>query len=256
MLVVKSFTTPLVWALVLLMLGAALTRPGRRKRLFAAGRLLLLLGIVLLAGLSLRPVANLLAYPLESRYPQPSPETLNQLDVIVVLGGGMHPSGALRREAELDQFSYPRFCQGVRVFRQNNAGLLAFCGGPPWLGAESEAETMKTIALHLGVPAERILTETQSHNTFENLAKLAPLLPPGQGRRIGLVTSAMHMRRAVGVFAGQFPHDTVVPIPVDYSYDPIRWIQRSFVPSVRNLEQSSNALHEWIGLLWYRLRHR
>ncbi len=256
MLVVKSFTTPLVWALVLLVLGAALTRPGQRKRLFAAGRLLLLLGILLLAGLSLKPVANALTYPLESRYPPPSPEALNQLDVIVVLGGGMRPSGALRQEADLDEFSYPRFCRAVRVLRQNNAGLLAFCGGPPWPEAESEAEVMKTIALDLGVPAEKMLTETESHNTFQNLANLARLLPAGQGRRIGLVTSAMHMRRSVGVFARQFPHDTVVPIPVDYSYDPNRLIQRAFVPSVRHLEQSTSALHEWIGLLWYRLRHR
>ncbi len=256
MIVVKSFTTPLVWALVLLVLGLALTRPGRRKRLFAAGRLLLLLGIVLLAGLSLKPVANCLTYPLESRYPQPAPEALGELDIVVVLGGGMHPAGQLRREAELDEFSYPRFCQGVRVFRQNNVGLLAFCGGPPRAGAQSEAETMKTIALHLGVPAEKILTETQSHNTFENLANVARLLPAGQGRRIGLVTSAVHMRRSLGVCARHFPHDMVVPIPVDFSYDPTGWSQRSIVPTIGNLEQSSSALHEWIGLVWYQLRHR
>jgi uncharacterized SAM-binding protein YcdF (DUF218 family) len=255
MLVVKSFATPLVWVLVLLALGLALTRPGRRKRLLAIGQLLLLLGIVLLAGLSLKPVANLLTYPLESRYPPPSPEVLDKLDVIVVLGGGLHPSGQLRREAELDQFSYPRFCQGVRVLRQNEAGLLAFCGGPPRRGAESEAETMKMIALHLGVPEEKILTDTQSHTTFENLANLARLLPAGQGRRIGLVTSAMHLRRSLGVFARQFPHDTAVLIGVDYSYDPTGWTQRSIVPSVRNFQQSSSAIHEWIGLLWYRLRH-
>jgi uncharacterized SAM-binding protein YcdF (DUF218 family) len=244
-----------MWVLLLLVLGFVLTRPGRKKRLVAVGRLLFLLGIMLLAGLSLKPVANCLAYPLESRYPSSSPEALGKLDIVAVLGGGMHPPGPLQREAELGALSYPRFCQAVRVFRQSNAGVLAFCGGSPWPEVESEAETMKAMALHLGVPGEKILTETQSHNTFENLANLVRLLPAGQGRRIGLVTSAVHMRRSCGVFAQQFPHDTVVPIPVDYCYDPIRRIQRSFVPSARNLEQSSSALHEWIGLLWYRLRH-
>jgi hypothetical protein len=71
MVVVKSFTTPLVWVLVLLVLSLILTRPGRRKRLFAVGRWSLLLGTVLLFAFSLNPVANVLAYPLESQYEFP-----------------------------------------------------------------------------------------------------------------------------------------------------------------------------------------
>jgi uncharacterized SAM-binding protein YcdF (DUF218 family) len=256
MLIVKSLTTPVVWVLLLLALGLILSWQSRKKRLAVAGRFLLLAGLVLLGALSLEPVANFLSYPLESRYPPPAPEALGRLDIIVALGGGMHPAGYLRREAELDKFSCPRLCHGVRIFRQSDAGLLAFCGGPPRPGVESEAETMQTLALDLGVPREKILTETQSHNTFQNLANLARLLPPGQGRRIGLVTAAMHMRRAHAVAARQFPEDTIVPLPVYYTYDPTGWSQRGFVPTVGHLEQSSNALHEWLGLLWYRLRHR
>jgi len=254
MTVLKSFTTPVVWVLVLLVLGLALTRPTRRKQLLTAGRFLLLMGLVLLAVFSLKPVANLLTYPLESRYQRPSPAVLGKLDVVVVLGGGTYPSGSLRKEADLGKYSYPRFCQGVRVFRQSDAGWLAFCGGPREEGAQSEAETMKVIATDLGVPGDRILMETQSRTTFENIANLARLLPAGQGRRIGLVTSALHMRRSHGVFTRQFPHDTIVPIPVFYTYDPTGWSQRSIVFSVGNLEQSTIALHEWIGLAWYWLR--
>lgn len=261
MVVVKSFATPILWVLTLLVLGLILTRYHRRRdakprATVRVGRFLLLLGLVLLIVLSLHPVANLLTYPLESRYQPPPAEQLRGLDAIVVLGGGSYPAGDLRSEAELGPYSYARFCQGIRIFRESPAGLLAFCGGAPRPGAESEASIMRTLAVRLGVPAEKIVVETESVNTFENLANLARLLPSGPGRRIGLVTSALHMRRSFQVGAGQFPHDTVLPIPVHYTYDPLGWDLGNFVPSVGNLQQSTVALHEWIGLLWYAVRHR
>ena len=261
MLVLKSFTTPMLWVLLLLALGLILTHQTRRRNprprvSMRVGRFLLLLGLALLVALSLNPVANLLTYPLESRYPPPSPEALGTLDVVAVLGGGVRPSDSFRPEAELTVHSYPRFYRGVRVFQQTNAGLLAFCAGAGRAGGESEGETMKTMALRLGIPAERILAETQSQNTFENVANLARMLPAGQGRRIGLVTSAIHMWRSHRVFVQQFPHDTIVPIPAYYAYEPTGWSVESFLPSAGNLERSTMALHEWIGLVWYSLRHR
>jgi len=256
MVVVKSFATPLVWVLLLLVLGLVLARKDRRKRLFTVGRLLLLAGTVLLLALSLSPVANFLTYPLEARYPSPSAQALERLDVVVVLGGGIHPAGHLRQEAELSKFTYPRFYHGVRVFQQSHARLLAFCGGPGRQGAESEAETMRAMALSQGVPQDRIVVEQTSRNTFENIANLARLLPAGQGRRIGLVTTASHMRRSHAVSQRQFPGDTIIPIPVYYTYDPAGTFIENFVPTSGNLERSSIALHEWIGLIWYRLRGR
>lgn len=261
MVVLKSFATPILWILVLLVLGLILTRRTRRGEakpgaFWRVGRLLLLVGIVLLVAFSLNPVANLLTYPLEARYQPPPPEALRGLDVVVVLGGGSYPSGGLRQEAELGSYTFPRFYHGVRIFRESQATLLAFCGGAPRKGAESEAATMKVMALRLGIPEEKILAETTSRNTFENLANLAGMLPAGQGRRIGLVTSATHMWRACQVCAGRFSHNTIVPIPVHYTYNPAGWSRGSFVPSANNLAQSTVALHEWIGLIWYAVRHR
>jgi uncharacterized SAM-binding protein YcdF (DUF218 family) len=256
MVVVKSFTTPLIWVLVLLALSLILARPGRRKRLVTIGRWSLLLGTVLLFSFSLNPVANVLAYPLESQYRFPPPEVLDTLDIVVVLGGGAHPPGPLRPQAELSRYSYPRFYHSVRIFRQSHAQLLAFCGGPIRKGAVSEGETMKAMAVGLGIPQEKILAETTSRTTFENITNLRRLLPAGQNRRIGLVTAAAHMRRAYGVFCRQFPDDVVVPIPVQATYDPRGWDYRGLVPNAHNLDRSSTALHEWIGLLWYKLRGR
>jgi uncharacterized SAM-binding protein YcdF (DUF218 family) len=253
--IIKSFATPIVWILILLATGLILTKRHRRNTTSRIGWYSVLFATVLLFLLSLKPVANLITYPLESWYAYPSAAELDSLDIVVVLGGGTRPSGGLRRDADLTEYAYPRLYHGVRVFKESGAKLLAFCGGPPVKGATSEAEVMRGMALCLGVPEERILTETRSRNTMQNAAGLAQLLPAGKERRIGLVTSAAHMPRSRRVFSRQFPQDTIVPIAVCYTCYPVGWRIERIAPSVDNLNQSTAALHEWIAMLWYAVRY-
>lgn len=253
MFIVKSLATPLVWVLILLVLGLVWVKFSRRKA--HLGWYAVLLATLILLAFSFPPFANMLTYSLESRVPIPTDDALSRLDVVVVLGGGGYPSGGFRREAELADRSYPRLYHGVRIFQQGHARLLAFCGGVLRAGKESEADIMKAMALQLGVPADQILTETDSSNTMENAAGLADVLPKGAGRCIGLVTSATHMLRSVQRFRKQFPDDTVVPIPVHYRYDPDPWSMKGLRPSVESLAESTAAVHEWIGLLWYAVRY-
>ncbi len=252
--VVKSIATPIIWVLALLVGGLLLSMLSKRRHLQKAGWHSILLGVLALLVFSLNPVSNLLAYSLECRYAPISAEDLGAIDVLVVLGCGVHPSGGLRAEAELDGPAYSRWYNGVTMFRESNAGLLAFCGGPSWKDTESEAEVMKAMAVRMGVPANKILIETQSRNTRENAARLAELLAAGQKRQIGLVTSATHMLRSEKVFRKQFPNDVIVPIPVNYTYAPFHWTPGSFIPSATALVKSTVALHEWIGIIWYSLR--
>ena len=136
MLVVKSFATPIIWVLLLLVLSLVLTRPSERKRLFLVDGSLLT-GTMLLWALSLSPVANLLTYPLESQYRRPRPRLWIGSTSSWSWGAAYTPPGPLRQEAELSSSAYPRFYHGVRVFQQNHANLLAFCGGPDREGVES-----------------------------------------------------------------------------------------------------------------------
>jgi uncharacterized SAM-binding protein YcdF (DUF218 family) len=253
---VKSLATPIVWVLALLILGLVLTRHLRKERRFRIGWFVMLLGVLLLLSLSLRPIANILVYSLECQYNPASSEILKTLDTIVVLSAGSHPSGGLRTEAELNGTTYSRLYNGVKAFKQSNANLLGLCGGRSMGDPESDAEVMKTVAVYMGVPSEEILTETQSHNTMGNAVRLAALLPAGEKKCIGLVTSATHMLRAEKMFRKQFPEYTIVPVPTNYMYHKTVWSIKSAIPSVGALEQSTIALHEWIGILWYSLWHR
>ena len=252
----KSLATPIVWILALLILGLVLTRHLRKQRRFRIGWFVLLLGVLLLLSLSLRPIANILVYSLECQYSPASPENLKMLDAVVVLGAGSNPSGGLRTEAELSGTTYSRLYNGVKGLKQSNANLLGLCGGRSIGDPESDAEVMKAVAVYMGVPSEKILTETQSNNTMENAVRLAELLPAGDKRCIGLVTSATHMLRAEKIFKKQFPEYTIVPVPTNYMYDKTVWSVNQAIPSAGALEQSTTALHEWFGILWYSLRYR
>jgi len=63
---------------------------------------------------------------------------------------------------------------------------------------------MKALALELGVQESKIITEKRSGTTMENAAELVKLLPPAKQRRIGLVTSALHMLRSEKTFNPHF----------------------------------------------------
>jgi uncharacterized SAM-binding protein YcdF (DUF218 family) len=252
----KSLATPILWVLILLCIGLVLSRRKRRNARPRVAWWVVLAGLLVLLVFSLSPVSNLLTYSLESRSAPPPAQALRDLDILVILGGGLHYRGGFRAEADLVGPTYSRAYHGVRLFKDSGARLLALCGGGSGQPADSEADAMKAIALQMGVPEDRILTETQSLNTRQNAAFLANLLPRGAGRRIALVTSATHMLRSQRVFQRQFPADVIVAVPVNYTYDPMVWAPRTFIPSVEALEESTIALHEWFGLLWYWLRDR
>jgi len=128
MFLIKSLAMPLVWVLLLLILGLVLVRFSRRKAAKIGWYSVLLATLILLV-FSFPPFANVLTHSLESQVPIATEAELSTLDVIVVLGGGGYPSGGFRRQAELAERSYPRLCHGVRIFQQGHARFLAFCGG-------------------------------------------------------------------------------------------------------------------------------
>ena len=250
MVLLKSIATPIVWVLGLMILGLILTRKLPKKLRYKLGRFSLFLGMCILFLFSIRPVSNLLVYSLECQYQLPSDEILSNLDVVVILSGGVHRSGGFREYPEVGGVTYSRLFNGIRIFKQSGARTLALCGGSLIPSTESESEAMKALALELGIQEDKIITETESRNTMENAAELAKLLSSTGKKRIGLVTSALHILRSEKAFRKQFPNDTIVPIPVNYIYSPDQYNLRSFVPSVDAFATSNYALHEWIGIIY------
>ena len=108
----------------------------------------------------------------------------------------------------------------------------------------------------MGVPATAMTSTPPVVNTAEEARAVAALLRRDE-RRVLLVTSAFHMRRAQRLFEREGL--TVLPFPVDFKAraawagsswnDPLLW-----VPTAGHLFSSSVALREMLGRLYYKIR--
>ena len=252
---IASIATPIMWVLGLMVLGLILGLRQRRKMLCFVGRLLIIVAGLVLYLFSIPAISDRLLYSLESQHRQPDVDALSSLDLVVVLGGGYHPSGGFREYAEPSGLAYARVLGGVKAFKNSGAGALAVCEGWQDQARESGAEVMKALAIELGIQEDKIITEDKSKNTMENATELKRLLAPKEQRQIGLVTSALHMPRSERVFRQVFAGDTIVPIPAGYLYTPSKRYLESMTPSARALQMSTEAIHEWIGMLWYIIRY-
>lgn len=108
----------------------------------------------------------------------------------------------------------------VEAFKAGRAGKIMLCGGAA--GEIPEAELMRRAALEMGVGEEDIIMESSSQNTVENilfaLVELQRAFWLNKVRRVLLVTTAFHMRRALAIARYLFPeHIELVPCPANDS---------------------------------------
>lgn len=109
------------------------------------------------------------------------------------------------------------------------------------------AKVMGESLLALGLSRDRLTLETASPTTAASAANLRPML----NRPFFLVTSAGHLRRALAVLRKQGLEP--VPVPTDYQ-GPKDWRDAEEQPSPQSLVTSDLAVHEYLGLAWYRLK--
>jgi uncharacterized SAM-binding protein YcdF (DUF218 family) len=241
----KSLMDPAVLLVALLAAGTLAALTGRRRRV----ALFVVPALVLLYGLSISPVANFLCHSLEKDYIREIPARPGRLDVVVVLGGGVTETTGTG-ETLLSQSSASRLLRAVELFRESGAAQL-LCAGKG-IGRTPEGEVMAAAAGRLGVPREKILVDSLSENTRGHAVEMDRLFAD-KTIRIGLVTSAYHLKRSETELRSYFQN--VSPFPSDYLYShPKGHAIPAFVPNTGSLFRSAVALHEMAGLLWYRLK--
>jgi uncharacterized SAM-binding protein YcdF (DUF218 family) len=246
--IVELVAAPFNLALISAMLGAALLFT-RRARL---GRALVALGVGFIALISFGPFGHLLVAPLEARFPPP-PQDMAAPDGIIVLGGSVdeHLSGALGRPVLSE--AVERLIAPIALRRRFPHARLVFTGGSASLRRPkfTEADTVALLWRDIGLDTGDVIYEDRSRNTFENAVFTRDLVQPKAGERWLLVTSAIHMPRSVGIFrrAGF----DVVPFPVDFrtTGEIARW--RVLQSPLRAFQLFQAGLHEWVGMLAYRL---
>jgi uncharacterized SAM-binding protein YcdF (DUF218 family) len=241
-LVVAALLPPL--SLVIL-LAAGLILHRRRPRLAMS---LILLSTTALYALSTPWVGGLLQKTLEISTPV-NPGMLQTADAIVVLGGGRRVASAEYGSDTLNGISLERLRYAAFLHRTGGLPILA-TGGKPGGGTLAEGQIMQHI-LHseYGIPTRWV--EDAALTTRDNARLSAPLLHKGGVQRIALVTHAWHLRRAVPLFEAQGL--SVIPAGIQFSSTRVDDIF-DLLPTPAGLRDSTFALHEWLGILWYKLR--
>lgn len=249
--IVKLGVYPLTWILVLLALALFGLWRDRRKLLQTS----LVATLVLTFSLSLPPVARTLARTLEHRYPEPvrieQPLAQPLYDAVVVLAGGVSRPGGLRAEERLKPASLERLLCGRSLMAQGLAPLLVLSGGnaDPFADHTPEAEVMARTLRTLGPVPGTVETEPRSRTTYENAVETKKLL--GTRVRIVLVTSAIHMPRAMALFKHQGLTPTA--FPCGHLAGPREAGIAEYLPDIQHLLHSTRAINEWVGLWLYGL---
>ena len=241
-LVAAALLPPL---LLVILLAAGLFFHRRRPRLAMS---LILLSTTALYALSTPWAGGLLQKTLEISTPI-SPAELKAADAIVVLGSGRRIDAAEYGGDTLNDRSLARLRYAAFLHRSSGLPILV-TGGKPGGGELAEGRIMQHILrTEYGLPVRWV--EDAALTTWDN-ARLSALLLQHDGiERIVLVTHAWHLRRAVPLFEGQGL--AVIPAGIHFSSTRLESVF-DVLPSPAGLRDSTFALHEWLGILWYKLR--
>lgn len=222
--------------------------PWRRLRTFATWLLGLTTGTALI--ISVLPIGAWLLAPLEERFPRLT-DPPAQVDGIIVLGGAINLERAADRGGTPMGGNAERITAFVELAQRYPNAKLVFTGGSGLLldQIHREADYAAQLLQVLGIAPDRVIFERESRNTHENVVNSMAAVKPQPGEVWLLVTSAVHMPRAVGAFrqAG-WP---VIAYPVAYATGPndTRRLDFNFA---RGLSRISMATYEWVGLIAYR----
>ena len=231
----------------LAVLGLVLLVFRRRYGSIAAGGAV---GAIVLATLS--PLGNLLLTPLEQRFPELPFADNGTVDGIIVLGGSYDTvSHSYMSTIYLREDTEPVSVVPGLARQYPEARIIISGGMDPSVPGESEAAIVKKYYVSFGIAADRISIEEQSQTTAENARFTAAMVHPGPQTRWLLVTSAYHMPRAIGAFrkAGF----NVTGFPAGWRTRGWGDLWSTANTATDNLRRIDVAVHEWLGLLSYRL---
>lgn len=192
-------------------------------------------------------VAKWLVESLEKQHPQQLLSEIVAHDVIIVLGGGLRIPLPPAQYPQLSNAS-DRYWYAVRLFRAGKATKIILAGGNVFEqeGYSGEAYYAAQLMQEWGIPKSVILLEDQSRTTEQNRDNVAQIVQQNGFKSALLVTSAIHMPRAVELFNSL--QIQVTPASADIliqQYDSPKLL--AWMPSARALMLSTVAMHEYYG---------
>ncbi len=182
---------------------------------------------------------------LEAPFVAINPFAQDALDAVVVLGGGVsyhEPSDTVSLGA-----SGARAVLAARLYHAGITELLVASGPVRTRGSMILDYPERTAELwqQLAVPPEAIIRLRGPRTTSEEIAALAPMTGRAGWRRLGLITSAFHMRRALALCDRHGLE--VVPLPAHFAGGTLMFEPRYLIPQGEGFESVETAAWELAG---------
>lgn len=211
------------------------------------GRKMLTAAVILLVVLVVIPLGRLSATYLENYFPRLI-EIPKDTKGLILLGGSYDLDASAARGVTCYNSQGGRILQFMELAQRYPHLSLVFTGGgiPSQQGTPSESEMARQLFENLKLDLSRIRFESRSNNTFENAKFTFEMIQPRAEDQWVLVTSALHMPRAVTLFRSVGWN--VIPFPVDYhttgkgNYGPNFSLYKGF-------KSWRSSAHEWLGLI-------
>lgn len=243
--IIKAIIFPPTFNFILIVTGLCF----KRKKVVSL--LFLYIGSLSLVLFCLPLFSDFLLKGLEKYPPLTPPVSVNDEQAIVVLSGGSYHDSkeydkSIDGHSTLQRNHYAAF-----LHRQTTLPVLV-TGGKTVTDYATEAAVMAD-TLENSFNVNVMWQEEVSLNTAENAFYSAAILKNNNIDSIYLVTHAWHMPRSVMMFEKQGINVTPAPTIFVAEKDSFSFI--NFIPSASALYKTRIALHEYVGILWYKLRY-
>ena len=219
-------------------------------------RIGIIVGALSLAGVAvagLSPLGNILLTPLDMRFPMWSYPAQPGIEGIIVLGGSYdkvrHPYVST---IVLENDTEPMAMMVDLASHYPQAKIILSGGITDEKPNLDDTSTMKRYFVSLGIAPERIFTEGQSRTIVQNARFAADLLHPSPSSRWLLVTYGYQMPRVMGAFRKAGFDVRAFPVHLRTNGWSEMWKPDS--SATENFLKLDIATHEWLALLYYRLR--
>ena len=219
------------------------------RRQLAAGVSLFCALLIVFIGSS--PLAERLYQSHQAKFPPIPIQESPPADAIVLLSGEEAVPLPPRTES---QIGGNRLLHTFRLYKAGKAPLIVISGGIAFSQGDllPEAAYIAKILMEWGIPKESIVFEGKSRNTRENAREVSEILRRLDIHTVLLVTSALHMPRALLTFRSAGVN--AIPSASSIASSPIQPDILDWFPSFVGLGKIKSVLHENLGILVYRLR--
>jgi uncharacterized SAM-binding protein YcdF (DUF218 family) len=172
--------------------------------------------------------------------------------LVVFSNGSVHYESGTFSADMLTRRSFFCVFEAARLWRVVHPDWVVVSGGVADLNARarSESELLREQLVRFAIPADRILLESTSRTTSEQISNVARLVEDGGlPRPVVVITTAAHMRRVMRLVRER-KLAAIPSVAPGLRYDQGRAGWSLWIPSFAALRGSESALYEYFALVY------